>query len=220
MAKGKRGRPARHPGEKLSKNRTFRIRGALDADLRTMAAANRRSVSEEIEHLLENAIRDTSVLRYFLKSGAGAEALRLIATAMATETTWTEDRAAAERLRAALNVVIATIANLSLPPAVTEEALAGNQLAISLFRGSSLAKEGHRLSQLAERGDTVEDHPINKFFAERPAAADKPPVPPPPAMRVGASFLPPPDFRLLPDLPPPPPAAPPEPAAPLKKKRQ
>src|SRR5262245_15521366 len=49
------GRPPRHPGERLSKSRTFRVRGGLDEYLQAAAAASGRSVSEEIELQLELA---------------------------------------------------------------------------------------------------------------------------------------------------------------------
>jgi hypothetical protein len=47
------GRPPRHKGERLSKNRTFRVRGELDEKLHRAATASGRSVSEEIEFRLE-----------------------------------------------------------------------------------------------------------------------------------------------------------------------
>jgi hypothetical protein len=49
------GRPPRHPGERLSKTRTFRVRGGLDDYLQAEAAATGRSVSEVIEMHLEIA---------------------------------------------------------------------------------------------------------------------------------------------------------------------
>jgi hypothetical protein len=49
------GRPPRHPGERLSKNRTFRVRGGLDEKLQAAAAASGRSVSEEIEFRLDQS---------------------------------------------------------------------------------------------------------------------------------------------------------------------
>jgi predicted DNA-binding protein len=49
------GRPPRHHGERLAKNRTFRIRGDLDERLQAAAKQAGRSVSEEIEHRLEGS---------------------------------------------------------------------------------------------------------------------------------------------------------------------
>ena len=52
------GRPPRHQGERLRKNRTFRVREALDDKLLASAAASGRSVSEEIEFRLEQSYDD------------------------------------------------------------------------------------------------------------------------------------------------------------------
>jgi hypothetical protein len=49
------GRPPRHEGERLNKNRTFRIRDELDRKLQEAAAQSKRSVSEEIEYRLERS---------------------------------------------------------------------------------------------------------------------------------------------------------------------
>lgn len=54
----KGGRPARREGERLSKNRTFRVRGALDDQLLKSATNSGRSVSEEIEHRLERSFSE------------------------------------------------------------------------------------------------------------------------------------------------------------------
>jgi len=51
------GRPPKHQGERLSKNRTFRVRGTLDEQLEAAARDARRSVSEEIERRLEESFR-------------------------------------------------------------------------------------------------------------------------------------------------------------------
>jgi predicted transcriptional regulator len=50
-----RGRPPRREGERLSKNRTFRVRGDLDTKLIRAANKSGRSVSEEIEYRLERS---------------------------------------------------------------------------------------------------------------------------------------------------------------------
>jgi hypothetical protein len=52
---GKGGRPPKRKGERLSKNRTFRVRGLLDEQLIAAAAESGRSVSEEIEYRLERS---------------------------------------------------------------------------------------------------------------------------------------------------------------------
>jgi hypothetical protein len=51
------GRPPKRKGERLSKNRTFRVRGTLDEQLEAAAQTTGRSVSEEIEHRLEESFR-------------------------------------------------------------------------------------------------------------------------------------------------------------------
>ena len=56
LAKKKKsgGRPPRHPGEVLAKNRTFRVRADLERMLQNAAAKSGRSVSETIERVLED----------------------------------------------------------------------------------------------------------------------------------------------------------------------
>jgi len=53
----KGGRPPKYKGERLSKNRTFRVRGLLDEQLIAAAAESGRSVSEEIEYRLERSFQ-------------------------------------------------------------------------------------------------------------------------------------------------------------------
>src|SRR5262245_16683392 len=52
------GRPPKREGERLSKNRTFRVRATLDEQLAAAAKQSGRSVSEEIEHRLENSFQE------------------------------------------------------------------------------------------------------------------------------------------------------------------
>jgi hypothetical protein len=54
----KLGRPPKHEGELLSKNRTFRVRGTLDEQLEAAAQKAGRSVSEEIERRLEKSFQE------------------------------------------------------------------------------------------------------------------------------------------------------------------
>ena len=59
MIEAKRmGRPPRRAGERLSKNRTFRVRDKLDEQLRAAAEQSGRTVSGEIEHRLEISLQD------------------------------------------------------------------------------------------------------------------------------------------------------------------
>jgi hypothetical protein len=53
--KKKAGRPPRHAGEHLSKNRTFRVWDKLDDQLQAAAEHSRRTVSAEIEYRLEQS---------------------------------------------------------------------------------------------------------------------------------------------------------------------
>jgi hypothetical protein len=56
------GRPPRREGERLSKNRTFRVRGDLDEKLQAAVEGTGRSVSEEIERRLEESFLRTNLL--------------------------------------------------------------------------------------------------------------------------------------------------------------
>lgn len=53
----KGGRPPKRKGERLSKNRTFRVRGNLDEWLIHAANESGRSVSEEIEYRLDQTFQ-------------------------------------------------------------------------------------------------------------------------------------------------------------------
>jgi len=55
------GRPPKRKGERLSKNRTFRVRGTLDEQLEAAAQKAERSVSEEIERRLEDSFRQQEI---------------------------------------------------------------------------------------------------------------------------------------------------------------
>ena len=55
--KPKAGRPPRHAGEHLTKNRTFRVWDKLDDQLQAAAQQSRRTVSAEIEYRLEYSFR-------------------------------------------------------------------------------------------------------------------------------------------------------------------
>jgi hypothetical protein len=57
----KPGRPARHKGARLSKNRTFRVRPELDSVLAQAAQQSGRSVSEEIERRLDLSFKSEDV---------------------------------------------------------------------------------------------------------------------------------------------------------------
>ena len=57
VRKPKAGRPPRHAGERLVKNRTFRVRGSVDDQLQAATEQSRRTVSAEIEYRLELSFR-------------------------------------------------------------------------------------------------------------------------------------------------------------------
>jgi hypothetical protein len=77
--KPKAGRPPRHAGERLSKNRTFRVRGELDEKLQAAAEQSRRTVSAEIEFRLEcSFLMDQLDARMTALLGAGLKEALLI----------------------------------------------------------------------------------------------------------------------------------------------
>jgi len=57
VRKPKAGRPPRHAGERLVKNRTFRVWGSLDDQLQATAEQSRRTVSAEIEFRLGDSFQ-------------------------------------------------------------------------------------------------------------------------------------------------------------------
>jgi hypothetical protein len=145
MARKKRpGRPIRHPGERLARSVTFRIRPRVDEKLRQIAAAEGRPLSEEIERRLDRSLHDDAMMRRFLGSDAASEILRLIRIAMtiaggALGTDWIEDPHRAEQVRAATNVIVAAFAGLpvDLPPAESEDRRFGTRIAATLLSASS-----------------------------------------------------------------------------------
>ena len=80
-AKKKLGRPPKRKGERLSKNRTFRVRGILDEYLKGRAGESGRSVSEEIEARLERSFYMDGILTTF--AGDAAPLVNALATAVA-----------------------------------------------------------------------------------------------------------------------------------------
>jgi predicted DNA-binding protein len=55
LSRGAGGRPPHYAGERLVKNRTFRIRDSLDQRLQEAAKQSGRTVSEEIQYRLEQS---------------------------------------------------------------------------------------------------------------------------------------------------------------------
>lgn len=104
-----RGRPPRHQGEQLSKNRTFRVRGGLDEKLQAAAAASGRSVSEEIEFRLDQSFDRDAFIGLVLGGDENSKVLQTIATVMKLESRaghWMKDMKTVERVgRAAIYVI-------------------------------------------------------------------------------------------------------------------
>src|SRR5262245_27146731 len=101
--KVKIGRPLKHEGERLSKSRTFRVRPHLAGLLQAAAAKAGRSVSEAIEHRLDQSCQEahaadlmTNALRAAHGTPTG-DLLGAFATAIwliekRTGKKWNEDR--------------------------------------------------------------------------------------------------------------------------------
>jgi hypothetical protein len=107
------GRPPRHPGERLSKNRTFRVRGGLDERLQAAAAATGRSVSEEIEFRLDQSFDRDAFFGLVLGGDENAKVLQSIATVMKLESYkghWLKDVETSDTVRRAVNFVIGQFA--------------------------------------------------------------------------------------------------------------
>jgi hypothetical protein len=114
-----RGRPPRHQGERLSKNRTFRVRGGLDEKLQAAAAASGRSVSEEIEFRLDQSFDRDAFIGLVLGGDENAKVLQSIATVMKLESYnghWLKDVKSSETVRRAVNFVIGQYAEPYQPP--------------------------------------------------------------------------------------------------------
>jgi hypothetical protein len=145
IKKNKGGRPRRHAGQRLSQTRSFRVRGDLDDVLRAAAAKAGRSVSEQIEWMLETAFFSDRLQANILGSELGAEILRLIRVAMATEgvsgRAWSEDPTSAENVRVAANAIISVLAKLPLEFPPDEKRVEGLKAAKLLLLKSSA--KGH-----------------------------------------------------------------------------
>lgn len=114
-----RGRPPKRKGERLSKNRTFRVRGALDDLLQAASDASGRSVSEEVEYRLDRTFVE-DVVRAQIGSGQdNANLNRLLQVALVLAGNWKGDAKRSEALRIAINYIVARYAGLPLPPPQT-----------------------------------------------------------------------------------------------------
>lgn len=127
----KAGRPARHEGERLAKNRTFRVRGRLDKMLQKAAGKAGRSVSEEIEFRLERSFYDDRMSAELL-GGEGGELLRMIRAAMVLGGI-DEGPGRAETVRTAVNAIIAAAKGLPLELPAAEGRREGHRFAADLL---------------------------------------------------------------------------------------
>jgi len=127
--KSKMGRPPRHEGERLSKSRTFRVRPHLDGSLQKAAAEAGRSVSEEIEHRLDQSFQrahEADLIADALRAAHGGrtgDLLSAIATVVwlierRTGKKWNEDRDTAFDVREAVEAVAEA---LVIPRSLTPE---------------------------------------------------------------------------------------------------
>jgi hypothetical protein len=80
-AKNQGGRPPKHKGERLSKNRTFRVRGSLDDYLKDSAEKTGRSVSEEIENRLDRSFYMDAII--YSIEGPNSHLVYALSTAIA-----------------------------------------------------------------------------------------------------------------------------------------
>jgi hypothetical protein len=138
--KTKAGRPPRHAGEHLRKNRTFRVRDQLDEMLEASAKKAGRSVSEEIEHRLELGFWEDRVAAARTGSDVGAELLRMFYSVMVFEGVhpdWTGDPVRAENFRVAMNAIIAVMTGLPLELPAPEKRLEGIETAKQYLLRSS-----------------------------------------------------------------------------------
>ncbi len=114
-----RGRPPRHQGERLRKNRTFRVRDVLDENLVAAAATSGRSVSEEIEYRLAQSFDRDALIGLVLGGDENAAVLHAIATAMkmmSHDSHWLSKVSSAEAVRLITNSIIEQFAGLQPSP--------------------------------------------------------------------------------------------------------
>ena len=110
----KMGRPPKREGERLSKSRTFRVRGTLDNALRVAAERSGRSVSEEIEFRLERSFGNDGLLDLALGENI-ADLIQMIFMAVARSGIRTGSKHSYEVLQAAIFYIIATFARQLVP---------------------------------------------------------------------------------------------------------
>jgi hypothetical protein len=171
--KSQGGRPPRHAGEVLRKNRTFRIRARLDELLEEAAAKAGRSVSEEIEHRLELSFWEDRAATAHTGTDVGAELLRMFYSAMVLEGVhpdWTGDPVRAENFRIAMNGIIAGLLGLPFELPTPEKWAEGVETAKQYLRRSSKRAE-IKFSHLDPTADW--DPSWDKWLAEEKPTRSK-----------------------------------------------
>jgi len=115
--KSKMGRPLRHGAERLSKSRTFRVRPHLDELLQKAAAKAGRSVSEEIEHRLDQSFEMADLIAGAFRAAYGesnGDLMRAIATVIwlierRSGKKWNEDQFTAFEVKSAIDGVVTAL---------------------------------------------------------------------------------------------------------------
>lgn len=151
-------------GDKLSKNRTFRILPGLDQELTAAAERSGRSVSEEIERRLEQSFG----LEHAAGSPETGDLLRRIQTCILLidgsedgEKRWHNDQGRREQLLGALSELVSPTGIGGLEEeSITKDILAGKDITTHEYTGRQYAnlvtgKSSLRsyLQGIAEKGD-------------------------------------------------------------------
>lgn len=110
------GRPTRHKGERLSKTRTFRVRGSLDKQLENSASAAGRSVSEEIEYRLDRSYWDDAFMALVTGAHENTQIVKMIARAVALCEGWRGNPEKTRDLQDAALIIFAQFSFPEIPP--------------------------------------------------------------------------------------------------------
>jgi hypothetical protein len=141
-AKKRIGRPPKAKEDRKAVNFTFRSRDQMRERLEAAAAASGRSISEEIEHRLNQSFDEERLSAAFLGGTDTAKALQLIANAMRRVTAdgdgtpWSKDEKKVEAVQTAAHFLIAGSAGLP----VVQPTIVVTELGDSGERGRKLAK--------------------------------------------------------------------------------
>jgi len=170
--KPKRGRPPRHKGEVLRKNRTFRIRARLDELLEDAAAKAGRSTSEEIEHRLELSFWEERAAHARTGADVGAELLRMFYSVMVLEgihPDWTGDPVKAENFRVAVNGIITGLLGLPFELPSPQKWAEGVETAKQYLRRSSKPAE----IKFLHHDPTADGNPYKLLMEQEPTTSKR-----------------------------------------------